>query len=85
MAILELKNGFDVKSKIDILVVAKNVASAPAVILRHRCSHCDFQTSFRGKLSTHLISKHSDLRRDKKKLWLSEKKREDVTLVVASQ
>ena len=36
--------------------------------LKHRCLHCDFQTSFRGKLSTHLISKHSDLRKEKKKI-----------------
>jgi hypothetical protein len=35
--------------------------------LQHRCLHCDFQTSFRGKLSTHLISKHSELRKEKKK------------------
>ena len=35
--------------------------------LKHRCTQCDFQTSFRGKLSTHLIRQHPGVRKEKEK------------------
>jgi len=51
--------------------VAKNSddsqSDASSDVLKHRCSHCNFQTSFRGKLSTHLLTKHAELRKEKHK------------------
>ena len=51
--------------------VAKNSddsqSDASSDVLKHRCSHCNFQTSFRGKLSTHLLTKHAELRKEKNK------------------
>ena len=41
--------------------------------LKHRCTLCDFQTSFRGKLSTHLISQHSGVRKEKERKNITEK------------
>jgi hypothetical protein len=38
-----------------------------ARVTQHRCAHCDFETQFRGKLSTHLLSRHSELRKEKRK------------------
>ena len=41
--------------------------------LKHRCTLCDFQTSFRGKLSTHLINQHSGVRKEKERKNITEK------------
>ena len=58
-----VKNGHEAKAKSDVLSDATKVVTASlSDAHRHRCAFCDFQTSFRGKLSTHLISQHSELR-----------------------